>query len=106
MKNYRYGKNLICAMVTATMLCTSPVLAAIDAVKVVAVVNDQIISSVDLEERIKLIMATTGIADTQENRQRLVPQILHQLVDESLQIQDATKNSITVGEAQINDMIA
>ncbi|HEU5047372.1 MAG TPA: peptidylprolyl isomerase [Rickettsiales bacterium] len=75
-------------------------------VKVVAIVNDQIISSIDLDDRIRLVMAMTGIADTDENRARLAPQILRQLVDEKLQLQDAATEGVTVDDAKVNDTIA
>lgn len=109
MNNYRLGKSLIFTIIiTAQVFFSGQAFSELDAnsTKVMAVVNDQIISSVDLGERIKLVMVATGIADTQENRAKLAPQILHQLVDEKLQQQDAAKNSIVIGDAQLDDTIA
>ena len=68
---------------------------------VVAVVNDQIISSTDLNDRVNLVMGMTNIANTPENRSKIIPQIIHQLVDEKLQMQDAEQNSITISEDKV-----
>jgi peptidyl-prolyl cis-trans isomerase SurA len=51
-----------------------------------AVVNDIIISTFDLEQRVKLVMVTSG-AQGPDAAKRLRPQVLRQLVDELLQLQ-------------------
>jgi peptidyl-prolyl cis-trans isomerase SurA len=94
----------LCALVLSLLFAVSA-FAAPDAVKIVAVVNDQIISSLDLEERMALIMATTGIPDVEENRTRLAPQVLRQLIDEKLQMQEATANSINISDAKVQEAI-
>jgi len=89
-----------------TFLFAAPLFAANDSVKVIAVVNDQIISSVDVNERIALVLATTGITDTEANRAKVIPQIIRQLIDEKLQMQEATKLSITIDDTKIHEAIA
>jgi peptidyl-prolyl cis-trans isomerase SurA len=73
---------------------------------IVAVVDDQVISSIDLNDRVALVMGTTNIPDTPENRARIVPQILRQLVDEKLQMEEATRDSISISDAKLREGIA
>lgn len=58
-----------------------------------AVVNDIIISTFDLDQRIKLVMVTSG-AQGPDAAKRLRPQVLRQLVDELLQLQEAQKANV------------
>lgn len=83
-----------------------PVLADSDSIKIAAVVNDQVISSIDLNQRVTLIMALTGIPDTDEARTKFTPQILRQMIDEKLELQDAAAHSITVTDEKVKEAIA
>jgi peptidyl-prolyl cis-trans isomerase SurA len=69
---------------------------------VAAVVNDEIISTYDLRQRMRLLILTSGVQPTQENLQQLEQQALRSLVDEHLQIQELRK----VGKRQKMDLIA
>jgi peptidyl-prolyl cis-trans isomerase SurA len=60
-----------------------------------AVVNDIVISTYDLDQRVKLMMVTSG-AQGQDTAKRLRPQVLRQLVDELLQLQEAQKGKIQI----------
>ncbi|HZZ31379.1 MAG TPA: peptidylprolyl isomerase [Phenylobacterium sp.] len=55
---------------------------------VAAIVNDEIISTYDLAQRMRLLITTTGVQPTQENLQEFQQQALLSLVDEALQIQE------------------
>jgi peptidyl-prolyl cis-trans isomerase SurA len=55
---------------------------------VAAIVNDEIISTYDLAQRMRLLITTTGVQPTQENLQEFQQQALLSLVDETLQIQE------------------
>jgi peptidyl-prolyl cis-trans isomerase SurA len=68
---------------------------------IAAIVNDEIISRYDLDQRIKLVMVTSSIPPTQENVSRLEAQILRSLVDERLELQEAKKENITVADADV-----
>jgi peptidyl-prolyl cis-trans isomerase SurA len=69
---------------------------------VAAVVNDEIISTYDLRQRIRLLILTSGVQPTQENLQQMEQQALRSLVDERLQIQELRK----VGKRQKVDLLA
>lgn len=99
------------ALLTASALAVAaPALVAAatppGAVGIIAVVDDQVVSSLDVTDRVALIMGTTGIADTPETRARLEPQILRALVDERLQMEEAERQGITISDAKIQEGIA
>ncbi|MDP9126759.1 MAG: peptidylprolyl isomerase [Pseudomonadota bacterium] len=71
-------------------------------VRIAAVVNDNIISTVDLEARIRLAMLSSGLPATQEVVHRLLPQVLHGLIDEQLQLQEAKRLDITISHEEID----
>ncbi|MEQ8354124.1 MAG: peptidylprolyl isomerase [Kiloniellaceae bacterium] len=66
-----------------------------------AVVNDDIISVLDLAMRIELAIVAAGVEESQEVRRRLTSQILDGLIDERLQLQEAKRLDISVSDQQI-----
>jgi peptidyl-prolyl cis-trans isomerase SurA len=73
--------------------------------RIAAVVNDDAISMVDLDSRIKLVFASSNLQDTPQVRAKLAPQVLRSLIDEKLEIQEAKRLSITVTDAEVDDAI-
>lgn len=55
---------------------------------VAAVVNDDIISSYDLMQRMRLLMVTSGMQPTQENLPQLEQEAMRSLIDEHVQMQE------------------
>jgi hypothetical protein len=55
---------------------------------VAAVVNDDVISTYDVLQRMRLLMVTSGVQPTQENLPQLQAEALRSLVDERLQMQE------------------
>ncbi len=70
------------------------------------VVNDRMISDLEVKERMKLIMSSSNIPDTAQNRQRLMPQIQGMLIDEAIKLDAAHSEDIDVGPDEINGGIA
>ncbi len=70
--------------------------------RIVAVVNDEVISDYDLEQRLKLVLVSTRLPDNRETRRRLGPQILATLINERLQLQEAARLKITVSDADLD----
>lgn len=66
-----------------------------------AIVNDTIISTYDLDQRIKLVMVTSG-AQGADAIKRLRPQVLRQLVDETLQLQEAIKFNVKITQDDLD----
>ncbi|MHA1600168.1 MAG: peptidylprolyl isomerase [Alphaproteobacteria bacterium] len=70
-----------------------------------AVVNDEIISMLDLNMRVRLAILATGQQNTAEARQRIVPQVIRGLIDERLQSQEAERLAISVPDEQLDGAI-
>ncbi|HKT54651.1 MAG TPA: peptidylprolyl isomerase [Caulobacteraceae bacterium] len=58
---------------------------------VVAVVNDSAISSWDLQQRIRLIIVTSGVKPTDQNIGQIEQEALNELINERLEIQEVRK---------------
>ena len=65
-------------------------------IKIIAKVNNQIITNIDLENRLNLALAIANIPDESEARERLKEQVLKILIDEVLKIQEAQKFNILI----------
>ena len=74
--------------------------------RIVAVVNDEVISAQDLNDRLQLVTLTSGIPDSEQARARLAPQVLRSLIEEALQLQEAERLDITVEDAEIQRALA
>ncbi len=74
--------------------------------KPTAVVNGQIITQTDVEQRLALIVLANGgnVPDTEKDRLKL--QVLRNLIDETLQIQEAKANDIVVSPQELEQSFA
>lgn len=90
-----------CALLLVTGCLPGAAKAQSDLFRPAAVVNDDIISVLDLAMRMKLAMVAAGIEDTPEVRRRLTPQVLRSLIDERLQLQEATRLDIAITDDQV-----
>jgi peptidyl-prolyl cis-trans isomerase SurA len=70
---------------------------------IAAVVNDEVISMFDLVSRMRMVMVSSNIADTPEMRQRIGAQVLHSLIDEKLELQEAKRQNVTATDSEINN---
>jgi peptidyl-prolyl cis-trans isomerase SurA len=71
--------------------------------RIAAVVNDEVISVFDLVSRMRLVMISSNIPDTPETRQRIGPQVLHSLIDEKLELQEAKKQNLSATDSELNN---
>ena len=76
-----------------------------DALRIAAVVNDEMISVYDLNMRLSLVVALSGLPNTLETRQRLGPQVLRSLIDDELKRQEATRLGISVSEGEVENAL-
>lgn len=73
---------------------------------IAAVVNDDVVTASDVEERLRLALVSSGLQPTAENRERLRPEVLRGLIDESLQRQEARRLDVRVARADVERAIA
>jgi peptidyl-prolyl cis-trans isomerase SurA len=71
-----------------------------------AVVNGDIITGTDVDQRLALILAANDNKPTAEELQRLRLQVLRNLIDETLQIQEARASDITVSDEEVEQSYA
>ena len=90
-----------CAFFLATALSPAPATAQGDLFRPAAVVNDDIISVLDLAMRVQLAVVAAGMQDTPEVRRRITPQVLRGLIDERLQLQEAKRLDIAIADEQV-----
>lgn len=76
-----------------------------DVQRIAAVVNDDAVSLFDVFERVKLVIATSGLQGSPEMMQRLTPQVLRALIDEHLKLQEGKRQNIAVSEDEIDQAI-
>ncbi len=77
-----------------------------DVQKIVAIVNDEIISGYDLDQRIALTIALSGFPDTQETRQQLINPTVARLIDDRLKLQEAARFNINISDEQVLEAVA
>lgn len=70
--------------------------------RIAAVVNQDAVSSSDVEARLRLALLGSGLPDNAEVRQRLRPQVIRQLVDERLQLQEAKRLGVNIPASEID----
>jgi peptidyl-prolyl cis-trans isomerase SurA len=80
--------------------------AALAQQRIAAVVNNDVVSVQDLEDRLDLVMYTSGVGDTPQARQGLMPQVLRGLVEEALQLQEAERLGITISDGEMDEALA
>lgn len=66
-----------------------------------AVVNDEIISTHDLDSRTKLMIFSAQLADTPETREKIRNQVLRALIDERLKLQEANRLKVKASKREI-----
>jgi peptidyl-prolyl cis-trans isomerase SurA len=76
-----------------------------DAMRIVAVVNGDVISNADVDNRTRLFAISTGMPLSQDILDRLKHQITRQLIDEKLRMQEVERRHIVVSDKQIADAI-
>ncbi len=70
--------------------------------RIAAVVNDNVITTLDIRQRMTLALLSSGLPESPEIEQRLLPQVLRGLIDEQLQLQEAKRLDITVTQEDID----
>jgi peptidyl-prolyl cis-trans isomerase SurA len=80
--------------------------AAQDTLRIVALVNDEVITAIDLAARTEMVIAQSRVEDTPETRQRLRPQVLRALIDDRLRQQAADKEGVSVPQDRIDERMS
>jgi peptidyl-prolyl cis-trans isomerase SurA len=71
--------------------------------KAAAIVNGDVVTELDVEQRLALVVVASGGNIPQEERQRLRAQILRNLIDEMLQVQEGKEHDIVIDDGQVTE---
>lgn len=84
----------------------APAQAQVEAsVSIAAVVNDEVVTEYDIDQRLRLLMTTSDITDTPEARKRYRPQVLRSLIEEKVQSQEAARLQVGVSDPEVDDVV-
>ena len=73
--------------------------------KIIKLVNNNVITNYDLEQRLKLYSALNNVNINEENFDKLANEMLSLMVDEKLQLEQINSYGISVNKSEINDYI-
>ncbi len=101
----RFAK-LAATLIAFAVCLAAPSARAQDALRIAAVVNDEIISVYDLGARLRVALFSSRLEDTPENRRRLASPVLRALIDERLQLQEAKRLNIAASDEELTQAVA
>lgn len=78
---------------------------AVPAISIAAVVNDEIVTVREVQNRMAMFIATARIENTPEIQRRLIPQVIDSLIDERLKMQEARRLEITVTTEEVRNSV-
>lgn len=87
-------------------LFAAPGVMAASGSDIAAVVGSEVISSYDLDARVRFMIVTSGLPSSPEVAARLRPQVIRSLIDERLQAQEAARDGITPSDPDVKNAIA
>ncbi len=70
--------------------------------KATAIVNGEVITDTDVEQRLNLVLTANGGKIADDERARLRLQVLRNLIDEKLEIQEAGEHDVKISDDEIN----
>jgi peptidyl-prolyl cis-trans isomerase SurA len=100
----RFGSLLACWLVLPTLALAAapaPPSPAAQATRIIAVVNGDVVSNADVENRARLFAVSTGLPVTPDVLSRLRQQITRQLIDERLRMQEVLRRHIVIPDKAI-----
>ncbi|MBS0475458.1 MAG: peptidylprolyl isomerase [Proteobacteria bacterium] len=74
--------------------------------KAKVVINGEVVTGTDVDQRVALIVAASGNKIGEEELQRLKLQVLRNLMDETLQIQEAKIQDVSVDDSEVDQTYA
>ncbi|TRO91470.1 peptidylprolyl isomerase [Glycocaulis profundi] len=93
-------------LVLAALGLAAPVVQAQQVEGVAAVVNDEPITTVDVRDRMRLIIFSAGVQPSEEVLIQVQEQALRGLIEESLQIQTAAEFDLVVDTEEVDEALA
>ena len=100
-----FYRRILTAGAAAVALTNAAPAAHAQSTGIVAVVNGDVISQGDVDNRTRLFALSSGIGASPDTQSRLRSQVVRQLVDERLRLQESQRRHVVVSDKQIADAI-
>ncbi len=71
--------------------------------KISAIINGEMVSNKDLQERANLFSLTTGMLVNEKNKNMVANKVLQNTVDEKIKFQEAEKQGVSVSDREVNE---
>lgn len=91
-------RTLLAVLFSIAMVCNSYA----NSMRVVAFVNDDIISSYDFSNRVNLSLANYSLENSEENIKKLSPIVINELIQEALKKQVAKEANLSISQEEID----
>jgi len=104
-KTFKHVASTLAITIASVASAATPAYAQTAAHGIAAIVNDDIVTSHDLRQRILFIMATTGAERDERTLARIQQQALRNLVDEHLQMQESQKYEQSISDEEVNQNV-
>lgn len=98
-------KSLLKLAAAAIALSLVHPVAADSVQRAAAVVNGVVISTYDLDQRVRMVLSTTGGSQNEAAQQRMREGVLRTLIDEILQLKEADRVKLTISEKDVDEAI-
>ncbi len=69
--------------------------------RIAAIVNEDAVSHADVEDRMRMIIASSGLPNSKDVRARVEPQVVDSLIEEQLKLQEAARNDLDVTDEEV-----
>ncbi len=75
------------------------------AMGIAAVVNEDVITVYDVQSRLGMFLATSGLENTADTQRRILPQVIQNLIEERLKIQEARRLKVATVDAEVREAV-
>jgi len=72
---------------------------------IAAVVNEDVITVYDVQSRLGMFLATSGLENTPDVQRRVLPQVIQNLIEERLKTQEARRVKIEVEDLEVREAV-
>ncbi|MBM3512659.1 MAG: hypothetical protein FJX59_02975 [Alphaproteobacteria bacterium] len=76
-----------------------------NAMGIAAVVNEDVITVYDVQSRLGMFLATSGLENTPDVQRRVLPQVIQNLIEERLKTQEARRVKIEVEDLEVREAV-
>ena len=89
----------------AALIFSAPLAIAQDTYGIAATVNDDVITTWDLQQRVFFMVLSSGVKPDEDSFRRMQVQALRSLIDERLQMQEAEKFDLEISDQEVNQSL-